>query len=131
MEEIPFTEEQWIKFAQNKELKYVECQNCNNRVIVPAPTCKKCGSRDLAWKDTSGAGTIYTYTVTSVAPPELAAIAPYVAGIVELEAGIKISSLITGVTLGPTPPEDLIGKPVQLDFLELEDRKLLAFRLAE
>jgi hypothetical protein len=131
MEQIPFTEEQWIKYSQEKELKIVECQNCGNKVIVPAPACKKCGSRDLAWKDTSGAGTIYTYTVTAVAPPELTAIAPYVAGIIDLEEGIKISAIITGVTLGSEPPEDLIGKPVQLDFLELEDRKVLAFRLAE
>lgn len=131
MEDVPFTEEQWIKFTQNKELKYIECQGCGARVITPAPSCKKCSSRDLAWKEVSGAGTIYTYTVTAVAPPELASIAPYVAAIVELAEGVKINGIITGVPLGATPPDDLIGKPVQLDFLDIEDRKVIAFRLGE
>src|SRR5271157_4319729 len=115
MENEPFTEEQWIKFAQTGAIMFAECQSCGNRALVPALTCKKCGSPELAWKQTSGIGSVVTYTITTVSPPELCAITPYVAAMVELEEGFRINGFITGIPLDNGFPEDLIGKSVTLD----------------
>ncbi len=126
----PYTEEQWLKFVQQKVLKYVECQNCHKKSVIPSAVCSKCGSHDAAWKQVSGKGTIYTYTITMVPPPELQAIAPYVAGVIELQEGLRINGIITGVKKVDSFPADLIGKPVTLDFLELDGKAVISFKLA-
>ncbi len=126
----PFTEEQWLKFVQQKVLKYVECQSCHKKSVIPAAVCPKCGSRNAAWKQVSGKGTIYTYTITTVPPPELQAIAPYVAGVIELQEGLRINGIITGVPNVSSFPANLIGKAVTLDFLELDGKAVISFKLA-
>ncbi len=125
----PFTEEQWLKFVQQKVLKFVECQSCHKKSVIPSAVCSKCGSRNAAWKQVSGKGTIYTYTITTVPPPELQAIAPYVAGVIELQEGLRINGIITGVAKVDSFPADLIGKPVTLDFLEIDGKAVVSFKL--
>jgi uncharacterized OB-fold protein len=126
----PLTEEQWLKFLQQKLLKFVECQNCHKKSVIPAAVCTKCGSHDVTWKQASGKGTIYTYTITAVPPPELQAIAPYAAGVIELKEGLRINGIITGVPNVNLFPADLIGKAVTLEFLELEGKAVVSFKLA-
>lgn len=126
----PFTEEQWLKFVQQKLLKFIECQNCHKKSVIPAAVCTKCGSRNVTWKQTSGKGTIYTYTITAVPPPELQAIAPYATGVVELQEGLRINGIITGVEKVDSFPADLIGKAVTVNFLELEGKSIISFKLS-
>jgi uncharacterized OB-fold protein len=126
----PLTEEQWLKFVQQKMLKFVECQNCHKKSVIPAAICPKCGSHKVTWKQVSGKGTIYTYTITTVSPPELQAIAPYTAGVIELQEGLRINGIITGVPNVNLFPADLIGKEVMLDFLDIEGKNVVAFKLA-
>ena len=125
----PFTEEQWLKYVQQKVLKFVECQNCHKKSIIPSAVCTKCGSRNVTWKQISGKGTIYTYTITVVPPPELQAIAPYAAGVIELAEGLRINGIITGVPDVGSFPSNLIGKAVTLDFLELDGKVVVTFKL--
>ncbi|OLS13385.1 MAG: hypothetical protein RBG13Loki_2981 [Promethearchaeota archaeon CR_4] len=125
----PFTEEQWLKFVQQKQLKFVECQDCHKMSVIPFAVCTTCGSRNITWKQASGQGSIYTYTITAVPPPELQAIAPYVAGVVELQEGLRINGIITGVENVNSYPADLVGKTVSIEFLELDRKSILAFRL--
>ena len=52
--------------------------------------CRQCGSVDLGWQDSSGRGTVYTFTTVVANPPtpfvpEL----PYTLVIVELDEGVR------------------------------------------
>ncbi len=129
-EKPPFTEEQWVKYKQDRKLMYVECEDCRAKTCIPNPRCNVCGSTKLLWKESQGTGNIYTYTITFVPPPHLAAIAPYVAAVVTLEEGVRINGIINGVSNIEACPDDLIGKPVKLDFLELDGTSVIAFKLA-
>lgn len=39
------------------------CDDCQQHIYYPRPLCPRCGRSDLAWVDTSGAGTLYSYTI--------------------------------------------------------------------
>jgi uncharacterized OB-fold protein len=40
-----------------------ECKSCGNRFHYPRPFCPSCMSRDVAWLQASGNGTIYSFTL--------------------------------------------------------------------
>ncbi|GAB4321562.1 MAG: hypothetical protein Kow0069_25930 [Promethearchaeota archaeon] len=125
--ELPLTEASWVKLVQERRLLLAYCADCGRHAVVPSSKCKACGSSNVAWKDASGKGTIYSYTITFVPPPQLATIAPYCAAVVDLEEGARVNAIITGVDAAALP-RDLVGAKVELDFLELDGRVLLAFR---
>lgn len=125
----PFTIEYWKKQVAAGRLMFVECQACGHKTVIPAPRCNACGSHEQAWREAQGAGTIYTYTITFVPPPQLASIAPYVAAVVELAEGVRLNGVIQGAD-PTTLPEDLIGKPVEKAFLDVDGVPTVAFRLA-
>jgi hypothetical protein len=50
---------------------------------------------------------------------------------VDLDDGVRINGIVTGLELANNFPDDLIGKQVQISFIELEGRVILGFRLNE
>jgi len=45
------------------ELRYQHCGGCAAAVFPPRVLCPDCGSTDLAWRTSAGAGTVYSTTV--------------------------------------------------------------------
>jgi len=72
----------------------------------------------VAWKEASGRGTLYTYSIVHVNDlPPFAERVPYVAAVVELDEGPRVMTNVEGVAF-----EDLrVEMPVVVDFKAISD----------
>ncbi len=106
----------WDAAAQNK-LVVQRCLNCHAYVWTPRPACYECGNEELEWKDVSGKGTVYSFTVIRQVVGRAASKAfepdvPYVVAWVDLEEGPRMISNVIGC-----PVEDVkIGMKVSVVF---------------
>lgn len=83
-ENAPF----WEAAGQHR-LLIKTCKTCNRAHWYPRVICPLCGSDDTEWKDASGLGTIYSFSVIERADP------PYMIAYVELEEGpIAITNIV-------------------------------------
>ena len=64
------------------------CNACGEDHFYPRPFCPKCWSPDVEWKQATGHGTLYTYSIVvqNDLPPFNERV-PYVAAVVELDEG--------------------------------------------
>jgi len=78
--------------------------------------CRVCSSDDLAWRDSTGHGTVYTFTVVHRAPspgfPEI-----YVLALVDVDDGPRLMTHVVGCD----PADVRVGMPVEVDFERLSD----------
>jgi uncharacterized OB-fold protein len=110
--------------ARRGELLVQKCQDCGNLVHIPHVACTRCLSPNLEWVQSSGKGTVYSYTI--VWRPQMPAFkVPYAVGIIELEEGWHMLSNIIDC-----PVEDVkVGMPVEVVFQkESEEITLPRFR---
>jgi len=107
-----FTIEQFYKFLSECKLMGGKCQKCGKLHLPPRPLCDNCFSQDFSWTEVSGKGKLLTYTIIHVAPPQFQALAPYTVGIVQLENGLKLPGMISGVAEN----ELKVGMDLALDF---------------
>lgn len=92
------------------------CQSCGELHFYPRPFCPHCGGNDLAWRQLSGAGEVYTFAVVKQPLEKVfTGLIPYIIAIVELEEGIRILSHVIEVH----PEEIKCGLKVQVDFREV------------
>lgn len=91
------------------------CSACGRFQHPPRALCVVCGAADadLSWEVVSGTGVIYAFSVVRRALiPALDDHVPYVLAVIELEEGVRITSLIRGCD-----KSDLrIGAPVEVAF---------------
>ena len=115
--QTPLTEPYW-QGAQQGKLKIQACQDCGARQFPPSAHCQKCGSGSLAWKDVSGRGSVYTFTVAERPPhPIFVDHCPMVIAVVELEEGPRMMTNVAGCE----PNEVSIGMAVVVDFDPIDD----------
>ncbi|WP_439687783.1 Zn-ribbon domain-containing OB-fold protein [Cupriavidus oxalaticus] len=120
------TEGYWA--AANEQRLVVQCcGDCGGHQFYPRPFCLQCGSEQVRWKDASGCGTIYTFTVNYRAPNAfMKARLPYVVAMVDLDEGVRMMANI----LNADPAEVAIGKRVKVVFEPVSDEiKLPQFEL--
>ena len=95
------------------ELRFQRCKCCGTWRHVPREICAECSSFDWEWAQSSGRGTVYTWTVVERAlHPAFGKSTPYAPVVVELEGGVRLLTQLTDVA----PAELKIGMPVQVDF---------------
>src|SRR3989442_5658037 len=72
-----------------------ECRSCGRPFFYPRASCPRCWSSETAWREASGRGTVYTFTVVhqNDLPPFRDRL-PYVVAVVELEEGVRMTSNI-------------------------------------
>ena len=110
--QTPFTIEQFYKFLSQSKLMAGTCVRCGKTHLPPRPLCDNCYSQEFKWVEVSGKGKLLTYTVIHIAPPQFQALAPYAVGIVQLENGLRIPGMISGVK-----QEQLrVGMDLTIDF---------------
>jgi uncharacterized OB-fold protein len=81
------------------ELLFQRCQKCRQAIFNPAPICRFCGSPDLRWERSAGAGEIYSWTV--VWRPQAPTFrVPYAPIIVSLDEGYQMVSSLVGCDSG-------------------------------
>jgi uncharacterized protein len=110
--------------AREGRLVVQECQSCQQVWHPPLPSCPHCHSGDLGWRETAGAGTVYSYTI--VRHPTHFAFAdkiPYVLALVELAEGPRLVTAITGCA----PDEVSVGLPVRAVFREVSEDVTLPY----
>jgi uncharacterized OB-fold protein len=101
--------------TKERKLLIKECGACGRAFFYPRNHCPYCWSTETTWREASGRGTVYTFTVVyqNDLPPFRDRI-PYVVAVVELEEGVRMTSNIEGIT----PEEVRCGMPVQVAFRE-------------
>jgi uncharacterized OB-fold protein len=110
--QVPFTIEQFYKFLAEGKLMAAKCQKCGKIHLPPRPMCDNCYGQDFVWMEVSGKGKLLTYTTIHVAPQQFQSLVPYTVGIVELENGLKLPGMISGI------PQDAvkIGMELKVEF---------------
>ena len=105
--------------ARAGRLLVQHCAACDRIWHPPLPCCPHCRrSGDIGWREMSGAGTVYSYTVvTHPTHVQFADRVPYVVAIVALAEGPR---LVTGIT-GCAPRDVRIGMPVRATFVPVND----------
>lgn len=98
MTEAPFTIDQFYKYLAEGKLMAGKCTHCGKIHLPPRPLCDKCFHQTFTWLEIAGKGKLLTYTIIHVAPKQFQDQAPYAVGIVQLENGLKLPGMITGVT---------------------------------
>ena len=99
--------------ARQGRVMLQRCGGCERWVWYPRPFCPSCGGTKLEWRQASGRGTLYSYTVARRPPaPMFQGDVPYVIAIVELEEGPHLTSNVVGIE-----PEKLrVGMPLVVAF---------------
>lgn len=101
----------WWEAAAEHRLVVQRCTSCEHTRHPPAPICPECRSGESDWKEVSGRGEVYTFTIVHrpiAAGQEL----PYLVAVIALEGsgGLRIISNLVGVD----PGEVEIGLPVDV-----------------
>jgi uncharacterized OB-fold protein len=101
----------WWQAAAEHRLVVQRCVPCGHTRLPPAPVCPRCRSEEADWREVSGRGEVYTYTLVHrpvAAGQEL----PFVIAVVALEdaGGVRMISNLVDVDPGALE----IGMPVEL-----------------
>jgi len=104
----------WENAAKGK-LVVKNCKVCRRAFFYPRDHCPRCWGTDTEWIESTGRGTVYTFTIVrqNDLPPFNERV-PYVVAIVELDEGVRMTTNIEGCA-----PEDVrCGMPVAVAFRE-------------
>ncbi len=89
------------------------CEGCDEYQWYPRGICADCWGESVRWVQSSGRGTVWTYTVTyQNRTPGFAEMVPYVLALVELEEGVRMFTNI----IECNPRDVYIGMPVEVTF---------------
>lgn len=104
--------------AREGRLVLQHCNACDRPIHYPRIACPHCGGEDLGWKDASGRGTIYSFTVVqSNAPSAFIADMPYVVAVIRLDEGVQMLSNIVQCD----PASLRCDQPVEVVFEALDE----------
>jgi uncharacterized OB-fold protein len=99
--------------ANDKKLMLQYCPKAGKYQFYPRPVSVYTGSRDLEWREASGRGRIYSFSLSYKAPPPFKDVKPYVVATVELEEGVRILTNI----INCDPKTLKIDMPVRLTWV--------------
>ncbi len=95
------------------ELRYQVCATCGHAQFYPRVLCARCGGVELAWRRSTGQGTIHAVTVVYRAPSAaFKEDVPYAVALVDLDEGFRMMANI----VGGNPEAVAIGDRVRLVF---------------
>lgn len=107
---------------KNEQLLIQYCDDCHNYIFYPRSICPHCFSEKIRWRNSQGAGKIYSYTVVHQAFGPFKQEVPFVVGIVELDEGVRMMTRIIGKR------EDIaIDKRVSVVFEKVDDPIVLPY----
>jgi uncharacterized OB-fold protein len=109
--------EPFWKAAQDDRLILKFCKDCSQYHYYPRTICPHCGSDNTEWKESSGDGLIYSYTVMRRGVEH-----PFAMAYITLSEGIKVLSHITDSDVDQLQ----IGQAVKLVFKPTQDGQKVA-----
>ena len=112
IEPKPHTQAFW-EAANSDKLLYQYCLDCEKPQFVPSSVCRKCHQKNLDWRESSGQGFVFTYSIIHRAPnAAFKDDTPYPIAMVDMAEGFRITANILNC-----PPERVyIGMPVRVVF---------------
>jgi uncharacterized OB-fold protein len=118
----PNSEPYWNGLA-NHQVTLQHCDDCDAWVFYPRSHCNNCLSPNLTWRQVSGNGTLYTFTVARrPTAPQFVDDIPRLIIVVELDEGVRMNSVMVNIA-----PEALtVGMAVRPVF-HLQDGATLLF----
>lgn len=79
-------------------IKLQKCNDCGAWVFYPRSRCSNCLSDSLKWREVSGNGTLYTFTIArQPTSPHFATEVPQRLAVVELEEGVRLTTTLVNV----------------------------------
>jgi uncharacterized protein len=104
--------------CQQGKLLLQYCERCRHYQFYPRLYCMQCGFEGLHWREASGQGVIYSYTIIHQnKSPEFINDTPYNVAIVQLEEGPRMLSSI----VDSAPAELQVDLPVSVVFEKVTD----------
>jgi hypothetical protein len=95
--------------------------------FYPRSRCPSCLGVDWDWEETSGRGTVHSFTVDRIGHvPALRAIAPFAIAIVELDEGPRITARLVEIDADRVE----VGQPVEACYEDVDEMTLVHFRPA-
>jgi uncharacterized OB-fold protein len=86
--------------CNNERLVIQQCLDCSSYIFYPRIICPHCMSGQIEWKEVSGKGKVYSYTVARrPADPNFSDDVPYVVALVELDEGVRMMTNIINTSV--------------------------------
>ena len=99
----PTTRPFWDGLNERK-VQIQRCDGCDSWVFYPRTRCPSCLSDLLVWREVSGQGVLYTYTLArQPTAPHFADETPQQLAVVELDEGVRMTSTLVNVD-----PSDIV-----------------------
>ena len=113
----PTTRPFWDGLNERK-VQIQQCDGCDSWVFYPRTRCPSCLSDLLVWREVSGQGVLYTYTLArQPTAPHFADETPQQLAVVELDEGVRMTSTLVNVE----PSDIVIGMRLQPYFDQVTD----------
>lgn len=108
----------WWEAAAEHRLVVQRCSDCGHTRLPPAPVCSECRSDRAEWREVSGRGEVYTYTLVH-RPLAMDQTLPFVIAVIALEdsGGVRMMSNIVGIE----PQSVQIGMQVEVVWEDMSD----------
>jgi uncharacterized OB-fold protein len=104
--------------AKRHELLLQYCASCDHYQFYPRSICVRCGSGEMTWRQASGNGVIYSYTINYRPPGAWAADrVPYIVALVDLAEGPRMLANVIHSAEEPIQ----IGSDVNVEFEDVTD----------
>lgn len=94
---MSFTKPFW-EATREKKLLIQYCRDSKKYQFFPRPTSIYTGKRNLEWREVSGNGFVYSYTITRRTRPPFRGNEPFAIAMVELDEGVRIMADLINVT---------------------------------
>lgn len=135
-ESRPFSAAAFNQYLKEHRLMASYCPDSERTYVPPRAICPETHSDRMEWRELSGKGTLVAFTSVFIAPTAMVSEGygrdnPYIAGIVELPEGARVSARILGLDAAH-PDTVAIGTHLTVDFVDVGDgddrTTFLAFR---
>ena len=101
-----------------RKVQIQRCDACDSWVFYPRTRCPSCLSDLLIWREVSGQGVLYTYTLArQPTAPHFADETPQQLAVVGLDEGVRMTSTLVNVE----PSDIVIGMRLQPYFDQVTD----------
>lgn len=126
-EPTPHSARYWEGLNQHR-LLLQRCARCAKVRHYPQPMCPACHSMEVDWIESSGRGTVHSWTVTHHAfHPGVRDDLPTLLATVDLEEGVRMNAQLRGVA----PEAMRIGLAVRVGFETVKEGLTLPYLTAE
>ena len=84
-----------VSYLEKNQIMGTRCKDCGTLSFPPRADCPKCRGNQIAWIPIDRKAKLVTFTEVYFAPPAFQDSTPYLLGVAELEAGVRVFAPIS------------------------------------